>query len=99
MLLKSFLLSSLLLLYTPLTESVSTLSTSQESLGSSEVPPPPAELLDNPVVMGGLISIVSNPDVQKAVLDVITNPEVHQHAGEALKNITDHVGTKLGHIT
>ena len=41
---------------------------------------------------------MSNPDVQKAVLNMITNPEVHQHASEALKNITQHVGTKLDHI-
>ena len=59
----------------------------------------PAELLDNPVVMGGIVSIISNPAVHKAVLNVITNPDIQQFTGEVLKNITEHVGTTLGHIT
>jgi len=49
----------------------------------------PAELLDNPIVQAGIISILTNPDVQKAVLDVITNKEVHKQVGNILKNIFD----------
>merc|ERR1719481_282251 len=49
----------------------------------------PAELLDNPIVQAGIISILSNPDVQKAVLNVITNKEVLEQAGEMIKNTFD----------